>query len=352
MPTTVYTDGACVGNPGPGGWAWAVSGGPYASGAEAASTNQRMEVHAALSALRALNGPVTVVADSRYLVDCFNQRWYAGWERKGWTNSKREPVANQDLWKPLVGLFHARHSELEFQWVKGHSGDPMNDLVDRLAVEAANTQTGRRGDTPPTRLGAPDRPSQSEKRAPAGGASAKASSAGPAAPAGHRVVVFGHRPAELGGYDSNPVAAQVQRRLTDILTGLQTVHPSIVMLTGLGLGTEQLAAEAAAAAGVPYIAVLPFPNQEKIWPDARRAAYQQLVAGAADTLTLSSKQPASRQEAGMAIGRRNDWLVSRANGALVVWDSKDTTIGQTVKALERRIPDDVWIVWPPGVAVH
>ena len=135
----VYTDGACAGNPGPGGWAWAVSpsGSPWASGGEARSTNQRMEVQAVLEALRALPGPVVVVSDSTYVVNCFRDRWWEGWLRKGWTNSKRQPVANRDLWEPLVTLVRSREDEVAFRWVKGHSGDPMNDLVDRLAVEAA-----------------------------------------------------------------------------------------------------------------------------------------------------------------------------------------------------------------------
>ena len=135
--THVYTDGACLGNPGPGGWAWAVPGGRYASGAAAATTNQRMEITAALEAARALEGRLEVVSDSTYVVNCFRDRWWEGWLRKGWTNSKRQPVANRDLWEPLVTLVRSRENEVAFRWVKGHSGDPMNDLVDRLAVEAA-----------------------------------------------------------------------------------------------------------------------------------------------------------------------------------------------------------------------
>ena len=123
----VYTDGACAGNPGPGGWAWAVPDGRWASGHEGHSTNQRMEVWAVL----------VVVSDSTYVVNCFRDRWWEGWLRKGWTNSKRQPVANRDLWEPLVTLVRSRENEVAFRWVRGHSGDPMNDLVDRRAVEAA-----------------------------------------------------------------------------------------------------------------------------------------------------------------------------------------------------------------------
>jgi ribonuclease HI len=140
----VYTDGACSGNPGPGGWAWAVEGGRYQSGAEPHTTNQRMELRAALEAVRALSGPLTVVSDSTYVVKCFTDRWHVGWRKRGWVNSKREPVANRDLWEPLIELVLARR-DVRFQWVKGHSGHPMNDLVDRLAVEAGARGTGEEG---------------------------------------------------------------------------------------------------------------------------------------------------------------------------------------------------------------
>jgi len=145
VTTVVYTDGACSGNPGPGGWAWAVPDGPYGSGAEAHTTNQRMEIRAALQALEELEGSVQVVSDSTYVVNCFRDRWYEGWMKRGWTNSQRKPVANRDLWEPLIELVLARN-DVTFRWVKGHSGDTMNDLVDGLAVEAAARQLGRRGD--------------------------------------------------------------------------------------------------------------------------------------------------------------------------------------------------------------
>ena len=135
----VYTDGACSGNPGPGGWGWAVApdGEPQGSGGDAQTTNQRMEIRAVLEALRALgveDGPIDVVSDSTYVVNCFRDRWYERWEANGWRNAKRQPVANADLWKPLIDLVRA--GDVRFRWVKGHSGDPMNDLVDALAVAA------------------------------------------------------------------------------------------------------------------------------------------------------------------------------------------------------------------------
>ena len=137
MTVEVFTDGACSGNPGPGGWAWAVApdGSPSGSGGAAHTTNQRMEIQAVLEALLALDGELTIVSDSTYVVNCFRDKWWVKWQRNGWVNSQRKPVANVDLWKPLIDLVIARQPA--FRWVKGHSGDPMNDLVDRLAVEAA-----------------------------------------------------------------------------------------------------------------------------------------------------------------------------------------------------------------------
>lgn len=132
----VYTDGACSGNPGPGGWAWAIDGHTWASGSEKASTNQRMEIRAALEAVTALNGPLVVVSDSTYVVNCFRDRWWAGWTQRGWINSQKKPVANRDLWEPLVHAVNER-GDVAFQWVKGHSGHEMNDFVDHLAVTAS-----------------------------------------------------------------------------------------------------------------------------------------------------------------------------------------------------------------------
>lgn len=148
----VFTDGACAGNPGPGGWAWAVAPGGevHASGGEARTTNQRMELLAVLEALRTVPGDLRIVSDSTYVVHCFRDRWWAKWQRNGWRNSKKEPVANTDLWVPLVELVLERTPE--FRWVKGHSGHPMNDLVDELAVAAS------RGPFAASAADAPERP--------------------------------------------------------------------------------------------------------------------------------------------------------------------------------------------------
>jgi ribonuclease HI len=337
VTTTAYTDGACLGNPGPGGWAWAIPGGAHASGADPQTTNQRMEIRAALEAVTSIPGPLEVVSDSKYVVQCFTDRWYVKWEANGWKTSNRTPVLNQDLWRPLVDAFHDRDGELGFRWVKGHSGDFMNDVVDRLATEAARRQVGVSGSVPPTELGAADEPGRPPRAATTGAH---------APPDGHRCVVIGHRPPELGGYGENPVAAAVRRKLTDVLRGLREVHHDLVVLTGLGLGAEQLAAEAAAEAGVPYVAVLPFPDPDSVWPSTSRATFRLLADAAHDTIVLSPSKPATKQAAGIAIGRRNAWLAANADAALVVWDGTDRALRDDVKALERTIPDDVWIIAP------
>src|SRR5262245_2032374 len=132
MPNSrvVYTDGACSGNPGPGGWAWAEVDGRYVSGAEPRATNQRMEITAALEAVREFNGEEAAVAnvsDSQYGVNRRRDRWHVGGKRRGWKNSAGKPGANRDLWEPVLELALAR-ADITFRWVKGHGGDPMNDL--------------------------------------------------------------------------------------------------------------------------------------------------------------------------------------------------------------------------------
>jgi ribonuclease HI len=133
---SVFTDGACSGNPGPGGWAWATDRTTFASGSEAVSTNQRMEIRAALEAVTTLSAPLLVVSDSTYVVHCFRDRWWEGWLQRGWLTSGRKPVANRDLWEPLIAVA-ADRADIAFHWVKGHSGHEMNDFVDRLAVAAS-----------------------------------------------------------------------------------------------------------------------------------------------------------------------------------------------------------------------
>jgi ribonuclease HI len=94
--------------------------------------------------VRAHPGPLEVVSDSTYVVNCFRDRWWEGWIRRGWVNSARKPVANRDLWEPFVELVRAR-GDVTFRWIKAHAGHAMNELVDQLAVEAAQTQRSRSG---------------------------------------------------------------------------------------------------------------------------------------------------------------------------------------------------------------
>lgn len=98
-----------------------------------------MEIQAALEAVIAVPGPVQVISDSTYVVNCFRDGWWRGWLARGWVTAAKKPVANRDLWEPLITAVTDR-DDVTFGWVKGHSGDPMNDLVDRLAVEAAAGQ--------------------------------------------------------------------------------------------------------------------------------------------------------------------------------------------------------------------
>jgi ribonuclease HI len=130
--TTVYTDGSCSKRR--GGWAWAVKDGPQDCGFVPDTTNQRMEMMAALQACKSLEGPLHIMSDSRYLVDCFNQGWYKKWLRNGWKTYNDQPVKNVDLWQDLLVYFLTE--DIQFDWIKGHSVDKMNQYVDTLAVNA------------------------------------------------------------------------------------------------------------------------------------------------------------------------------------------------------------------------
>jgi ribonuclease HI len=104
-----------------------------------------MEVLAVIEALQENpDGDVEIVSDSTYVVKCFQDRWHTGWLRRGWRNSQGQPVANRDLWEILLPLALTTSRRVDFTWVKGHSGDPMNDFVDVLATEAADRQASKR----------------------------------------------------------------------------------------------------------------------------------------------------------------------------------------------------------------
>jgi len=136
----IATDGACKGNPGPGGWGVLLRAGAHEkelSGGEALTTNNRMELMAAIRGLEALRRPsrVTLSTDSRYVMDGLT-KWIKGWQRNGWKTADRKPVKNADLWQELLAA-SAPH-RIEWVWVKGHAGHPDNERADRLASDAAD----------------------------------------------------------------------------------------------------------------------------------------------------------------------------------------------------------------------
>jgi uncharacterized phage-like protein YoqJ len=160
------------------------------------------------------------------------------------------------------------------------------------------------------------------------------------------VAAFGHRPPELGGYDENQVAARVRDQLAEILAAKKKLHPDLWLLTGLLLGAEQLAAEAARKAGVPYVAVQPYPAPETQWPSSSRDRYAELIRHAGAAVLLERTVPDSKPKFGAALARRDGWLAKHADEALVVWDGQDPALGKLVRTLEEKLGDDVWIVDP------
>ena len=136
----IYTDGACSGNPGPGGWGAVLIYNEFRkeiSGGEHETTNNRMELTAAIRALSLLKEPcaVDLYTDSTYLCNGFEKQWVDQWVRNGWKTSSKKPVENQDLWKELIQL-NSVH-QITFHWVKGHASNPLNNRCDQLATEAA-----------------------------------------------------------------------------------------------------------------------------------------------------------------------------------------------------------------------
>ena len=134
-PIEIYTDGACRGNPGPGGWGALLIAGKHEKtlhGGEPETTNNRMELTAAIEALNALTGPRKVVlhTDSKYVMDGIN-KWMPNWKERGWKTSAKKPVKNQDLWQALDEA--ANRHEIDWRWVKGHNGNPGNEKADELA---------------------------------------------------------------------------------------------------------------------------------------------------------------------------------------------------------------------------
>jgi ribonuclease HI len=139
VPVEIFTDGACKGNPGPGGWGAVIRSGAHEkeiSGGEPLTTNNRMELLAAIRALEALKRPceVALYTDSIYVRDGIT-KWIHGWRRNGWKTADRKPVKNAELWQELLDA--AAPHKIDWRWVKGHAGHPENERADRLACDAA-----------------------------------------------------------------------------------------------------------------------------------------------------------------------------------------------------------------------
>lgn len=350
---TVFTDGACSGNPGPGGWAWVEVDGRWASGYEAETTNQRMELCAVLDACSSFAGPLRIVSDSTYVVNCWRDEWWRGWLRRGWRNSKKEPVANRDLWEQLVPHFRDR-DDLELSWVKGHSGDHWNDIADRLAVAAVQRAGGDTGAGPPTEadLAEPDAPGRRTAApvgapgpappesvpgsAPPGSRSAARRAADPRVPEGHLLVVAGLRGEALAGDGTT------RRALAAVLDAERRLHPALVVLSGLRSGAEELAASVAVDLGLPLAVVLPYPDPARGWPEVERAAFERSLAAARDVVVLERKRPDDLAGRRAALSRRDGWLRSCADAAVVVTDGRDPEAEDALRRWEAALGDEVW----------
>jgi ribonuclease HI len=143
----IYTDGACKGNPGPGGWGVLLKSGATEKelyGGERLTTNNRMELAAFIQALQALKRPcaVTLHVDSQYVLKGMTE-WLAGWKAKGWRTSTKQPVKNQELWQALDELVNGAGHEIKWRWVRGHDGDPGNERADLLANRGVEVALGR-----------------------------------------------------------------------------------------------------------------------------------------------------------------------------------------------------------------
>ncbi len=342
----VFTDGSCLGNPGPGGWAYVVDAGPWECGHEPATTNQRMELTAAARAVESLDGPLRIVSDSTYVVKCFTDEWWKGWHRRNWLNSKKEPVANRDLWEPFIDAVRAR-GDISFAWVKGHAGQRLNSAADALAVHAAGAGGGLRGgrfdDGVLDQLADPRSVPGDPGPQAAGGLATSGESS---EITGHGLAVLGHRPPELGGYNENPISRRVLRQLSDVLVAKREMQPDLVVASGLGLGAETIGAEAALAAGVPYVVVLAFEGLDARWPASARRRFAELRQQAMGEFVLAATAPVDGEAFGKAMRRRDTWFMRNCNEALLVRRPDDRTLADLHRRLEEVFDGDVWVIEP------
>ena len=293
--TDVYTDGACKGNPGPGGWGWVVPNGPTGSGGAEQTTNQRMELEAVLRAIESLPGPLRIHSDSTYVVNCFNDRWYDGWLKRGWRNSQKKPVANRDLWEPLIDQYLERSEEIVFTWVKGHSGNVWNERADELAVAAAEAVMAR------------------TVAAAGGGSEVNGAEVGTATsepvapwPAGRALWATG-----IIDPDDDQLAELVR-----VVEGLDPTNDLLV--TGLRRGAELAAAEAARSRRVDIAVVLPFADPAVRWPAAERDRFDSVRSAASFEVVLDGN-PATP---GAAVAARNRWVLDHVIGVIIVGDEE------------------------------
>lgn len=241
-----------------------------------------MEVQAVLEGLQVVDGSVNVVSDSTYVVKCFNDRWYEGWKKRGWKNSQKKPVANRDLWEPLIELYLTRQNELTFTWVKGHSGNKFNEIADDLAVAARDE-------------------SMAGVRSTAGSAVDETPVPWPI---GRAVWVVG--PATL--------SADTTAMLTSKIAAMDPDRDIVV--SGLRRGAELLAGELALQNRIALAAVLPFANPAAAWPTELRDRFDACADGAEWLVVLAG----DATNPGKAVESRNQWLRDAAVGAIVVED--------------------------------
>lgn len=220
-------------------------------------------------------------------------------------------MANRDLWEPIIEAF--QHREITFRWVKGHGNSRWNQVADQMAVEAA----------------------------------ARAGSGSPASddlPAGHRLWVGGLRAEDLGGYEETLTASRVRETLESIIRAKHQMHPDLMIVSGLDLGTETIAAEVALDLGIPLVAVQPFPGIGSRWPAPARERMQRLLDKAATVQVISRITPKATRDYATAMERRDRWLAERVDEALMVWDGRRPTVAAAINRFRQTLGEEnVWV---------